>query len=52
MDISYQFHVPAALPPGKEPLISTDWEAGKGEYVLPGIKQHFFVLLLVAYTPH
>jgi hypothetical protein len=28
MKVSGQLHAPAALPPGKEPLIPTGWEAG------------------------
>jgi hypothetical protein len=27
MEVSGQLHAPAALPPGKEPLISIGWEA-------------------------
>jgi hypothetical protein len=28
MEVSGQFHAPAALPPGKEPLVPTGEEAG------------------------
>jgi len=28
MEVSDQRHVPASLPPGKEPLVSIEWEAG------------------------
>jgi hypothetical protein len=28
MEVSGQLHVPAALPPGKEPPVSTGYEAG------------------------
>jgi hypothetical protein len=28
MEVSGQLHAPAALPPGKEPLVPIGWEAG------------------------
>jgi hypothetical protein len=28
MEVSCQLHAPAALPPGKEPLVPIGWEAG------------------------
>jgi hypothetical protein len=28
MEVSGQLHAPAALPPGKKPLVSIGWEAG------------------------
>jgi len=28
MEVNGQLHDPAALPPGKEPLVPTGWEAG------------------------
>jgi len=46
MDMSINIHIPAFLPPGKGPQLSTEWESGEGvRGVLDTFKKISFIIV-------
>jgi hypothetical protein len=50
MEMSVQIHAPAALPPGKEPLVPIGQEAGKNSQPLPGFEPPIIQAVAQRYT--